>query len=468
VSSLDFGDGVPDQFVDAIKSALHGIRECTGTSSNHAYSCCGIRSAVNDITMDLPDLYESIFGQGLVFAARALQDALAREHSIINLKNDSDLFSYQVPEPDVGTTVSKRLITRLECLEILAAGFFGILMREGWGRCKRSIRDMPAFTFEKLWEYNSEKWGVKNFVLMALLLYFWQASKIGPERLKAETLTLIRKAHGPLLVSDESALFCPLDLQPDKVSITSFTGVNHLQADFANKYIGGGVLGGGGTQEESMFLEYTELLATCFLVERMQDFEAVEIEGAKRYVQHNMTAARHLDKWEEQFCHPVDLETEASTAVVVAMDALNFNAYRARYKFEQYQPHNIQREIRKCFAALSSPTTSESSTKRTFVTGAWGCGAFYGDIELKCMIQWICCSLQPSLASMTLCPFDHHQQLIEGGLADLLAVLPGRVQVKKVLELLVGDPDYLRSRSTFQYLLRKLDNYRPANKRTGW
>lgn len=41
------------------------------------------------------------------------------------------------------------------------------------------------------------------------------------------------------------ASFCPVQLEQDGVSIHVFQGEKHLQADFANAYLGGGVLGGG-------------------------------------------------------------------------------------------------------------------------------------------------------------------------------------------------------------------------------
>ena len=46
------------------------------------------------------------------------------------------------------------------------------------------------------------------------------------------------------------ASFCPVQLEQDGVSIHEFQGEQHLQADFANAYLGGGVLSGGGFKME--------------------------------------------------------------------------------------------------------------------------------------------------------------------------------------------------------------------------
>ena len=42
-------------------------------------------------------------------------------------------------------------------------------------------------------------------------------------------------------------------------------GASVLQLDFANKYVGGGVLGNGCVQEEIRFLICPELIVSCLL-----------------------------------------------------------------------------------------------------------------------------------------------------------------------------------------------------------
>ena len=106
----------------------------------------------------------------------------------------------------------------------------------------------------------------------------------------------------------------------------------------ANSYLGGGVWSGGGTQEESMFLEYTELLVTTLLVEKMLPYESVEIEGAKRYIDHNMMASMmaspHLEM-SKQFCRPADAVDEA-TCITVALDAVT-NSINLSTSIERYE-----------------------------------------------------------------------------------------------------------------------------------
>ncbi|KAF9958634.1 hypothetical protein BGZ65_001293, partial [Modicella reniformis] len=60
-----------------------------------------------------------------------------------------------------------------------------------------------------------------------------------------------------------------------------------LQLDFANKTIGGGVIGHGAVQEEIRFVICPELIASRLFTQTMQENEAVLIKGAERYSNYN-------------------------------------------------------------------------------------------------------------------------------------------------------------------------------------
>lgn len=56
-----------------------------------------------------------------------------------------------------------------------------------------------------------------------------------------------------------------------------------LQLDFANKYIGGGVLNSGCVQEEIRFVICPELLVSLLFMERMRENECIIIRGCERF-----------------------------------------------------------------------------------------------------------------------------------------------------------------------------------------
>jgi poly(ADP-ribose) glycohydrolase len=56
-----------------------------------------------------------------------------------------------------------------------------------------------------------------------------------------------------------------------------------FHADFANKFLGGGVLHGGCAQEEMLFVYKPECLAAQLFCEVMLPTESITITGAERY-----------------------------------------------------------------------------------------------------------------------------------------------------------------------------------------
>mmetsp|Transcript_58291 Transcript_58291/g.188752 ORF Transcript_58291/g.188752 Transcript_58291/m.188752 type:complete len:310 (+) Transcript_58291:135-1064(+) len=167
-----------------------------------------------------------------------------------------------------------------------------------------------------------------------------------------------------------------------------------LQADFANRFIGGGVLAGGLAQEEIRFLASPECMAGCLFVEGMKSNEAVFIVGALQY-------NRYKGYWEDFEFVDDDGPLRASSARrldarrrrdvhIVAFDAVSWTR---RVKSDQYSERWILRELLKVFAACLGDLEDDSTECRPLATGNWGCGAFKGDPQLKALIQWLAASM---------------------------------------------------------------------------
>ena len=152
--------------------------------------------------------------------------------------------------------------------------------------------------------------------------------------------------------------------------------------DFANRRLGGGVLGRGAVQEEILFLVCPELLATRLLCEALADTDAVVVRGAVRYAAYAGYAATlafagdHADAT-PRVAGPGGRAVRDST--FVAIDALDYSrAPPAR----QYAPRCITREADKAYCGLAA-----AGARRPLATGNWGCGVFRGDRELKALVQ---------------------------------------------------------------------------------
>lgn len=72
-----------------------------------------------------------------------------------------------------------------------------------------------------------------------------------------------------------------------------------LQLDFANKYLGGGVLNYGCVQEEIRFVICPELLVSLLFTERLDHNESVVIRGCERFSSY--TGYGNTFEWLEDF-----------------------------------------------------------------------------------------------------------------------------------------------------------------------
>eukprot|EP00388_Colpodella_angusta_P006286 GDKJ01018730.1.p1 GENE.GDKJ01018730.1~~GDKJ01018730.1.p1 ORF type:complete len:536 (+),score=93.58 GDKJ01018730.1:223-1608(+) len=186
---------------------------------------------------------------------------------------------------------------------------------------------------------------------------------------------------------------------------------DHLEADFANKHIGGGVLRTGLVQEEIRFITAPELLVSRLVCPTLKDVESCLMVGAKTICNHSgyggsfcFEGKADADLSDKGF-HFVKNATYSYKKVikdesekvkrlnvyVLGIDAEHYPPKGAARV--QFQPERIIRELNKIYYSLVNIDPKAIGLKqRKFATGNWGCGAFNGDFELKAMIQWIAAS----------------------------------------------------------------------------
>ncbi|XP_063912278.1 poly(ADP-ribose) glycohydrolase-like [Zophobas morio] len=160
-------------------------------------------------------------------------------------------------------------------------------------------------------------------------------------------------------------------------------GLGLLQVDFANKFVGGGVLGYGCVQEEIRFVICPELIISRLFTEELGDGEALVITGVERYS--NYSGYSDSFKWNGNVNDetPFDEYGRRKTTVAV-IDATRFTKSK-----DQFHCSTILRELNKAYVGFSS---KEKQNLSPVATGNWGCGAFKGDPKLKSIIQLMACS----------------------------------------------------------------------------
>ena len=244
--------------------------------------------------------------------------------------------------------------------------------------------------------------------LLCIISYFSIILKKPWKVLENEFLTIERKILNPVLefndwVCDESFL---LDYEIDTCEKIEDYPYPSLKVDFANSYIGGGVLDYGCVQEEILFSIYPEMILSMVLCERMDKNEAITITGPIRsanYVgygwgftfkeefnEDNKEIMKNDEKIKEndkKLNENLNQRQYIHQNMFVAMDALMiFNFY------EQFTSVSITRELNKAFIGFSRNSNETSEDLVPVVTGKWGCGEFGGFAPLKILLQWIAAS----------------------------------------------------------------------------
>ena len=166
--------------------------------------------------------------------------------------------------------------------------------------------------------------------------------------------------------------------------------VHALHADFANMYIGGGVLSGGNVQEEIRFTVNLECLMSKFFAPTpMQNNEAIIILGSQQFFNYQGYGSTFMFNGErpvkDKFCtnKPNHLCT-----VLIGIDAIHFSNPKKQSKIDY-----MLREMIKCYVGYSIPNKWIGDDIKNVSTGNWGCGIFNGDPQLKAILQWISITL---------------------------------------------------------------------------
>lgn len=170
-------------------------------------------------------------------------------------------------------------------------------------------------------------------------------------------------------------------------------GCGMLQVDFANKFIGGGVLNTGCVQEEIRFVICPELLCSRLFTEQLDDNECMIIMGCQQFSSYSGYASAF--RWTGEFKDQTPFDSSRRRkCCICAIDAFYFH-----HQSQQYTEEMIQRELNKAFVGFHHELNRPAPA---VATGNWGCGAFNGDKTLKSLLQlMVCCVTNRPLVYFT-------------------------------------------------------------------
>ena len=168
-----------------------------------------------------------------------------------------------------------------------------------------------------------------------------------------------------------------------------FNGKASYCVDFANKYIGGGVLNCGCVQEEILFCIDPEAIVSLYFMEVMSDNDAIGIYNTIQY--------SNYKGYGYSFTYDgcaIDFKDDKNNKKhrIIAIDAISLRySYNFFFSSNKTSSQDINRDIHKAYVGFSLANL-DNSIEKTISTGNWGCGAFGGNHELKFIQQWIAAS----------------------------------------------------------------------------
>jgi len=153
----------------------------------------------------------------------------------------------------------------------------------------------------------------------------------------------------------------------------------NLFVDFANKDIGGGVLGNGSVQEEIEFCRRPECLVSILISPRMESGDVIFLCDT---IATSKTRGYAMHFKFDTIMSPQELKKQSNRPHdIVAMDATSFKTQNplsdTELEMKYTSNEHISRDFVKCYMAALGPKSLLGKPLH-IVTGAWGTGDFSG------------------------------------------------------------------------------------------
>ncbi|XP_025114398.1 LOW QUALITY PROTEIN: poly(ADP-ribose) glycohydrolase-like [Pomacea canaliculata] len=269
--------------------------------------------------------------------------------------------------------------SQLQVASLLANAFFCTFPRRNSRARGTEYASYPDINFNNL--YHAEPHSIPRKVqkLKCILNYFNRVLHKYPTGL----VTFTRKVEKEHDWSNDQEMLTKLHVSSS--GTIEDDGKGMLQVDFANKYIGGGVLGHGCVQEEIRFLICPEMIVARLFTEVLEPLECLVMTGCEQFSKY--TGYADTFQWAGDFVDTTPRDSWGRRCTeVVAIDALVFHG---DYK-KQFQRTNIRRELNKAFCGFSTKVIENSRT--AVCTGNWGMWCLWRRQQLKSLIQVVAAS----------------------------------------------------------------------------
>ena len=273
-------------------------------------------------------------------------------------------------------TTDKIILNRKQVALIFILGFFDIFNLD-----MKLMQVYVRYSFYDILKSNrgSDLSKARSFLNYLIVIGRWLEEK---NPLLEENVTFIRENKKcDFNDFDGNQKFCDIQII-EKGSL--FDSEASFYVDFANQYIGGGVLSGGCVQEEILFTVNPEAIVSIFFMQRMDDNDAIRIDNLIQYS--NYSGYGRSFKFENDATKDI---TKIKKHNIIAIDAV------CTYSSGGVDKDSVERDLIKAYVGFNLINFDDEKVitmTKTIATGNWGCGAFGGDFELKFLQQWIVAS----------------------------------------------------------------------------
>jgi hypothetical protein len=216
--------------------------------------------------------YQCFFKSTLKYIAKTAQDLPQRmaKHGMSSIPLVLPLQSCQAP--------SRYSIHREVCQSLMANLFLCTFDEEA-----KLARDMPMRSFLSL--LCTAEQAQEHAKLRMFIHYFERCLTLPPDTAVGQLHIIRRRVDvDEHLWAASEAVLLEMEVVPPMIGFEHQEfGRDCLHADFANKFLGGGVLSGGCVQEEIRFAICPELVLGSLICPVMGKREAIQIVGAEQY-----------------------------------------------------------------------------------------------------------------------------------------------------------------------------------------
>ncbi|XP_052686077.1 poly(ADP-ribose) glycohydrolase-like isoform X2 [Crassostrea angulata] len=340
---------------------------------------------------------------------------------------------------------------QIACL--LANAFLCTFPRRNARGKSAEYHNYPSINFNSLYDGDPRYQDVKLEKLKCIFNYFRRVTTAMPAGVVTFTRQCVDKFPDWKNLGDTLT-----DIHVSAEGTIEDDGDGLLQVDFANKYMGGGVLGMGAVQEEIRFLICPEMIVTRLFTECLEKNESLIMKGCERFSNYSGYAGKF--KWAGDFVDKTLRDQWGRLFTdVVAIDALIIREFSHQFKMG-----SVLREINKAYSGFFVPHYNfvTQPPLPAVCTGNWGCGAFGGDKRLKALIQLIAATQ----ARREVCYFTFDDSLLRDELYDIHVYLTktNPMGIGNILTLIeqygkkiTDSKQFKKTTNLFQYIPKVFD-----------